>query len=71
MSIAFQNNITPDTKQVKQNYLSILKSSAIHFKESTSCKELKAILLENEQSILNVLNTSTTAKMYGANHQFR
>jgi len=62
MSVAFQNNITPDTKQVKKNYLNILKSSSIHFKETTSCKELKAILLENEQSILNVLNTSTTTE---------
>ena len=30
MSVAFQNSITPDTKQVKQNYLNILKSAAIH-----------------------------------------
>lgn len=62
MSVAFQNNITPDTKQVKKNYLNILKSSSIHFKETTSCTELKAILLENEQNILNVLNTSTTTE---------
>ena len=62
ISVAFQNNITPDTKQVKKNYLNILKSSSIHFKETTSCKELKAILLENEQSILNVLNISTTTE---------
>ena len=60
MSLAFQNSITPDTKQVKQNYLNILKSTAIHFKETLSCKELKGLLLENEQSILNVLNASTT-----------
>ena len=60
MSVAFQNSITPDTRQVKQNYLNILKSSAIHFKEKTTCKELKAILLENEQSILNELNTCTS-----------
>ena len=53
MSLAFQNSLTPDTKQVKQNYLNILKSSAISFKEATTCKELKAILLENEQSILS------------------
>ena len=59
MSLAFQNSITPDTRQVKQNYLNILKSSAISFKEATTCKELKAILLENEQSILSELNTST------------
>ena len=62
MSMAFQNSITPDTRQVKQNYLHILKSSAIQFKEATTCKELKAILLENEQSILNELNTSTTTE---------
>ena len=33
MSVAFQNSITPDTKQVKQNYLNILKSAAIHIKQ--------------------------------------
>ena len=59
MSLAFQNSITPDTRQVKQNYLNILKSSAISIKEATTCKELKVILLENEQSILSELKTST------------
>ena len=62
MSVAFQNSITPHTKQVKQNYLNILKSAAIHFKNATTCKELKALLSENEQSILSELNipVSTT-----------
>ena len=60
VSMAHQNDITSDAKQVKQNYLNILKYCAIPINETTSCKELRSLLLENEKSILDSLNSTTT-----------
>lgn len=51
--------MSSDAKLVKLNYLTILKLSGVTVDETTSCKELKAQLLENEQRILNVLNSTT------------
>lgn len=61
MSMACQRTITSDAKQVKQNYLTILKFSGILVHETASCKELRAQLLENEQRILNTLKRTKTA----------
>ena len=59
ITMAHGSNITPDAKQLKQNYLNILKSCALSIDETKSCKELKAQLLENEQHILDFFSTST------------
>ena len=58
MSVAFQSNITPNAKQVKQNYINIFKSCSIPVNASSSSQELRAKLLQNEQCILGSLTTS-------------
>ena len=58
MSVAFQSNITPNAKQVKQNYINIFKSCSIPVNAISSSQELRAKLLENEQRILSSLTTS-------------
>lgn len=58
MSVAFQSNITPNAKQVKQNYIDIFKSCSIAVNASSSNQELRAKLLENERCILGSLTTS-------------
>ena len=40
MSVTFQSNITPNAKQVKQNYIDIFKSCSIAVNASSSNQEL-------------------------------
>ena len=53
LSHAHHQNIIPDTKQVKDNYSSILQFCSISV--PTTCKDMRAQILQNEENILTSL----------------